>query len=218
MKSLKNTADIDKPREKLINRGPDSLKLEELIAAIIGRGTKGCDALKIGKEVGDILKVKAYETEITDINQVKGMGNAKACQIIAALELARRFPPPKRFVKIENADDVMPFVYQYKFDTQENVIAITLSGAHEVLNVRSITRGILNGAQIHPRELFAPAIEDRASAIIIVHNHPSGNLSPSKRDIDVTRKMSEAGELLGIEVLDHLIIGPCDGYYRIQID
>ena len=214
--SLKNTADIDKPREKLISKGPSSLELDELIAAIIGRGIPGCDAIQIGKKIAKILMSKTYETEISDLCEVNGMGEAKACQIIAALELARRFPPPiQRHAVIHSAEDVLPFVHQYRYDTQENVVTVTLSGAHEVLKVRLITKGLLNEAQIHPREVFAGAIEDRAAAIILIHNHPSGNLHPSKQDLKITKDMDAAGELLGIKLLDHLIIGPGDGFWSI---
>ncbi len=214
--SLKNTADIDKPREKLISKGPGSLELDELIAAIIGRGIPGCDAVQIGKKVAKILMVRTYETEIHDLCEVNGMGEAKACQILAALELARRFPPPaNRFAVIRKAEEVLPFVHQYRYDTQENVISVTLSGAHEVLKVRLITKGLLNESQIHPREVFAGAIEDRAAAMILIHNHPSGNLQPSRQDLKITKDMQAAGELLGIKLLDHLIIGPRDGFTSI---
>lgn len=214
--SLKNTAEIDRPREKLIANGPQSLTLAELIAAIIGRGTVKNDALKIGKAVADILMEHTYTTSIQDVAAVDGMGPAKACQILAALELARRFPPPDRkSAKIRCAEDLLPFVSQYRYDQQENVIAATLSGAHEILNIRVVTRGLVNQSQIHPREVFADAVTDRAAAIILVHNHPSGNLTPSTRDILMTRTIQEAGEILGIKLLDHLIIGPCDGFLSV---
>jgi DNA repair protein RadC len=215
--SLKNTADIDKPREKLIAKGPASLELEELVAAIIGRGIPGCDAVQIGKKVAKILMSRTYETMVDDLCEVNGMGEAKACQIIAALELARRFPPPvHRFAVIHKAEDVLPFVHQYRYDTQENVVSVTLSGAHEVLKVRLITKGLLNESQIHPREVFAGAIMDRAAAMILVHNHPSGNLHPSRQDLKITKDMQAAGELLGIKLLDHLIVGPKEGFWSIM--
>lgn len=217
--SLKETAEIDKPREKIINRGASSLSLSELIAAIIGRGTVGFDALKIGKCVGDVLSEKTYETNVDDLKSINGMGTAKACQIIAALELARRFTPPSlRTARITKASDVIPFVYQYKFERQEHLMCISLSGANEVLNVRNITKGTVNGTQIHPREVFSGAIEDRAASIIMVHNHPSGNLSPSKQDKKITQDIRDAGKLLGIELLDHIIIGPNEGYESVKFD
>lgn len=215
--SLKTTAEIDRPREKLIANGPQGLLLAELVAAIIGRGTVRNDALKIGKAVEKILMRSTYETTIAELAAVDGMGPAKACQILAALELARRFPPPdrKRAV-IKKATDILPFVSQYRYDQQENVITATLSGAHEILNVRLITRGLVNESHIHPREVFADAIRDRAAAVILIHNHPSGNLSPSTRDLLMTDSLKAAGEILGIPLLDHLIIGPCDGHRSIM--
>ncbi|MDO5846621.1 MAG: JAB domain-containing protein, partial [Methanocorpusculum sp.] len=116
----------------------------------------------------------------------------------------------------KNADDVLPFVSTYRYDTQENVVVLTLSGAHEIINIRLITRGILNNCQIHPREIFAGAIEDRAAAIILVHNHPSGRLEASIEDIAITRKIKSAGELLGITLLDHIIVGPTDGCLSVD--
>lgn len=217
--SLKEIADIDKPREKLISRGASCLSLCELVAAIIGRGTAKYDALKIGEKVGDVLIENSYETTVDDLKSINGMGEAKACQIVAALELARRFTPPNlRNARISKASDVIPFVYQYKFEKQEHLMCISLSGANEVLNVRNVTKGVVNGTQIHPREIFSGPIEDRAASIIIVHNHPSGNLKPSKQDIASTNDITEAGKLLGIRVLDHLIIGPVDGYESVDID
>lgn len=143
--SLKDTPEIDKPREKLMARGASSLELEELIAAILGRGTVGHDAVKIGKMIGKVLMTYTYETTIQDLTEIPGMGNAKACQILASLELARRFPPPKmRKAVIRTPKDVLPFVNQYRYDNQENFLTITLTGAHEVVNVRLITKGILD--------------------------------------------------------------------------
>ncbi len=214
--SLKDTPEIDKPREKLIARGASSLELEELIAAILGRGTVGHDAVKIGKMVGKVLMTYTYETTIRDLTEIPGMGEAKACQILASLELARRFPPPKmRKAVIRTPKDVLPFVNQYRYDNQENFLTITLTGAHEVVNVRLITKGILDNCQVHPREVFAGAIEDRASSIILVHNHPSGNMEPSRQDISMTEELTKCGEILGIPILDHIIVGPVDDYRSI---
>lgn len=216
--SLKNTAEIDRPREKLIANGPRNLMLAELVAAIIGRGIAKNDALKIGKTVADILMEHTYETSIGDISAVDGMGPAKSCQILAALELARRFPPTNRkATKIQNAEDILPFVIQYRYDQQENVVAATLSGAYEILNIRLVTRGLVNQSQIHPREVFADAVTNLAAAVILVHNHPSGNLLPSTRDIFMTKNIQDAGEILGIKMLDRLIIGSCDGFLSVLV-
>ncbi|HJJ47962.1 MAG TPA: DNA repair protein RadC [Methanocorpusculum sp.] len=217
MRLLAELADEDKPREKLLKEGnAKRLRLEELIAILIGSGTQECDAIKLGGYIGEVLMEHAYKTSKDHLvynekknTGVKGVGPAKACVILAALELARRFPPEdERRAVLHSTDDILPFLGQYRFDNQENVIVATLSGANEVIRVHPITRGTVNQSQIHPREVFAPAIEDRAASIILIHNHPSGNLTPSPQDVLITERIKQAGELLGITLLDHLIIGP----------
>ena len=216
---LRDLPDIDKPREKLMARGASALELQELIAAVIGRGTVGYDAMKIGKEVGKVLMEKTYETTINDLQEIPGMGSAKACQIIASLELARRFPPPgERRAVVTGPKDVLPFVAQYRYEKQENLIVIALTGAHEVISIRLVTRGILDNCPAHPREIFADAISERAASIILVHNHPSGRLTASRQDIQMTLEIKRCGELLGIPLLDHLIIGPGNGYSSVPDD
>lgn len=224
MPFLRDMDDNDKPREKLLRYGnANRLSLEEIIAILIGSGTAEKDAIALGKDIGEVIMSKTYTTAIKDLVWnpkhnlgVKGVGNAKACLILAALELARRFPPTdERHAVIKSTDDIVPFVSQYRFDTQENVIVASLSGANEVIKLHHITRGVVNQSQIHPREVFAPAIEDRAASIIMVHNHPSGNLTPSPQDLNVTERIKKAGELLGITLLDHIIIGPCERYLSI---
>lgn len=216
MASIKETAEIDLPRSKLLNRGVGSLELHELLATIIGSGSIARDSLYLGKQVEKVLIDKTYETRTSDLMKISGIGKAKACQIVASLELARRFTPPKmRRALITKPSDVIPFVYTYKFEKQENLLVVSLTGAHEVIRVQPITKGILDNCQVHPREIFADAIADRAAAIIIVHNHPSGRLEPSKLDISMTQVMKRCGQLLGIPVLDHIIIGPEDGYCSI---
>ncbi|MCQ2376659.1 MAG: DNA repair protein RadC [Methanocorpusculum sp.] len=216
---LRDLPEVDKPREKLMSRGAAALGLHELIAAIIGRGTAGYDAIKIGREVGKILMEKTYETTIDDLQDILGMGSAKACQIIASLELARRFPPPgERRAVIAGPKDVLPFVAQYRYEKQENLIVISLTGANEVISIRLVTRGILDNCQAHPREIFAEAIAERAAAIILVHNHPSGRLAASRQDVQMTQEIKRCGELLGIPLLDHLIIGPGNGYSSVPDD
>lgn len=116
-------------------------------------------------------------------------------------------------LKVSSPSDVVPILKRYRKLKQEAFICISLDGAHQVVKVRMITIGILNRTIIHPRELFVGAIEDHAAAVILCHNHPSGNLEPSREDRDITYRMKDAGELLGIQVLDHIIIGKGETYY-----
>jgi len=126
---------------------------------------------------------------------------------VAAFELARRYLLGER-PKIRKPQDILPYVQPYIRRKQEYFVCITLNGAGEVIETRVVTVGLLDSAQIHPREVFADALADRAAGVILVHNHPSGNLEPSPEDIAITRRLVEAGKLLGIEVLDHIIISP----------
>lgn len=116
-------------------------------------------------------------------------------------------------IKVKSPSDVVPILKRYRKLKQEAFLCITLNGAHEVIKVRMVSVGILNKAIIHPREIFVGAIEDRSASIIVAHNHPSGNLKPSKEDRDITFRLKEAGSILGIDVLDHIIIGKGDTYY-----
>lgn len=201
---------LDQPDVKLKDRGANTLTLQELIAVIlVNSGTPKRELRNVAKDVADVLLTHTYKVTISDLVDIDGIGFTKATQLIAALELARRFPPElQRHAVLNSTDDVLPFVEAWRYDNQENVIVITLSGANEVLNVHPITRGTVNQSQIHSREVLAPCIEDHAASFILVHNHPSGILTPSPQDIMVTEKTKQAAELLGITLLDHLIIGP----------
>jgi len=130
---------------------------------------------------------------------------AKACQIVAAFELARRFSQRAR-PRIREPKDVLPYVQHIADKKQEHFLCLTLNGAGEVIQVRVVTVGLLDSSQVHPREVFADAIADRAAAVILAHNHPSGLLEPTPEDLEVTRQLAEAGRILGIQVLDHVIV------------
>lgn len=198
----------DRPRERLIRKGPKALSTRDLIAVIIGRGTRGRDVLAVSAEVERVLKARRLETTIEDVAAVTGVGKAKACQLLAAFELARRFGDQSEGFRVSNPEEVLllPDVELIRCRQQEHFLAVTLNGAGEVIRARTLTVGLLNASQVHPREAFADAITDRAAAVVFVHNHPSGSLEPSAPDLAVTRQLAEAGELLGIQVLDHLIV------------
>jgi DNA repair protein RadC len=198
----------DRPRERLIRRGPKALITRDLIAVIIGRGTRGRGVLTVAAEVEQVFKERGEDVAIEDLTAVPGVGEAKACQLLAAFELARRFGDRNEGLRITSPEEVLdlPDVELIRHRQQEHFLAITLNGAGEVIHARTLTVGLLNASQIHPREAFADAITDRAAAVVFVHNHPSGSLEPSSPDLAITRQLAEAGELLGIQVLDHLIV------------
>jgi DNA repair protein RadC len=139
------------------------------------------------------------------------VGPAKATLIAASLEFARRRIRPEG-IKIKTPVDVLPLVRHYGDRKQEHFLCISLNGANEIITTRVVSVGLVNKTQVHPREVFADPITDRASAVILAHNHPSGDLTPSKEDILLTRQLKEAGETLGIAVLDHIIFSQ-KGHY-----
>jgi DNA repair protein RadC len=207
MKRMKDVSERDRPREKIRTRGAASLSTQELIAAVLGSGGPGRDVRDMSRELALLIEERPDALRYEDLCRIRGMGPAKVSQIMACVELARRFyKKDKSVVKISSPSDILPLVSSLAGKKQEHFVCITLSGAHEVISVRTITVGLLNHSLVHPREVFAEAITDRAAAVICVHNHPSGTLEPSSQDIAITRQLAEAGTVLGISLLDHLIV------------
>jgi len=214
MKRIKDLPDFDRPREKLVRKGPAALSDIELIAIIIGKGVPGKDAFQIAKEISKILKRDLAQLNHENLLNIEGVGSAKACQLMASFELARRYLI-KEDVKVTSPTDVLPLVSNIADKKQEYFICVSLNGAGEVVGNRIITVGLVDHSLVHPREVFADAITDRAASVILVHNHPSGNLEPSKQDILMTKQLVEAGSVLGIKVLDHLIVSK-KGYLSMK--
>lgn len=215
MKKIRNVPPTDRPREKLARNGAESLSDRELVAAIIGSGMKGKDVFEVAGDVVRTLE-PLHELKFSVLAGIRGMGAAKASQVMASFELARRYlPPPEKRIKIAGPGDVLPLVKFLEGKRQEHFVVITLNGANEVIETRIVTVGLLNHSLVHPREVFADAITDRAAAVICVHNHPSGTLEPSSQDLAITRQLVEAGDLLGIRVLDHLIVTG-DGFVSLK--
>jgi len=206
MKKMKDVPEPDRPREKIAKKGVVALTDTELIEAILGRGTINRDVRTIARDIASLMSDHTREIRYEDVLAIGGIGPTKAAQIMACLELGRRRYEPAEVVKIQKPEDVLPLVGMYRDKPQEHFICISLSGAGEVISTRVVTIGILNHSLVHPREVFAGAITDRAASVICVHNHPSGSLDASTQDIAITRQLQEAGTLLGIQLLDHIII------------
>ena len=207
MKRMRELPSHDRPREKLAERGPQALTDQELIALLIGRGTKGRDVSQVAGDVVRYLKDTGGSPSYDALIAIDGVGSAKACEIMACFELGRRYQEEDLSEhRITSPGDVLPLVAAWRDKKQEYFICITLNGAGEVIERRTVTIGILNQSLVHPREVFSDAITDRAASVILVHNHPSGTLDPSSQDIGITRQLVEAGSILGIRVLDHIII------------
>ena len=202
-----------KPREKLEEKGVKALSDKELVMILIGKGSSG-HTIEEGAE--KVLKVldKGSEPLLTDLKYIPGMGQAKATAVLAALELGRRRPNRKTKV-IRRPEDIWNEVKHYAERNQEQLLVLSFNGAGELLGIHVATVGLVDKVVMHPREIFAEAIKERAVSVVIVHNHPSGQLSPSQADRILTKRISTAGKLLGIKVLDHLIIST-SGYYSFR--
>ena len=196
-----------RPREKLQARGAAALSDYELLMAIIGSGSAHADVTKIARDVRKILSEKGSNLTYEDLLKIKGLGAAKATQLMASFELWRRqFEVSERPI-IDSPEKAAEQFADIRDKKQEYFVCLTLDGANRLIAKRVISIGTLTASLVHPREVFAEAITDRAASIVVAHNHPSGNLEPSIADKEVTERLRQAGEILGIEVLDHLILG-----------
>ena len=195
-----------RPREKLQARGAEALSDYELLMAIIGSGTQYADVTKLAREVQKLLKEKGSELAYEDLLSVKSLGPAKATNIMAGFELWRRqFEVSERPI-IDSPEKAVEQLSDIRDKKQEYFVCLTLDGANRLIAKRIITIGTLTASLVHPREVFAEAITDRAASVIVAHNHPSGTLTASSADSEVTQRLEEAGVVLGIKLVDHLIV------------
>ena len=203
-------------REKLGKRGAAALTDLELLQTIICSGVKDNGYKEIARMVNSVInKVGAENITLDDLRAIKGIGEAKAALIFAALEFWRRkFMPNVRPI-VDSPDEAAKLFEDLKCKTKEHVALITLDGARRLINKHIVTIGTLTSSLVHPREIFALAVEDRAASVIIAHNHPSGMLTVSEQDKAVTQRIKDSGELLGIPLDDHLIV-TVNGYVSAQ--
>jgi DNA repair protein RadC len=204
----------ERPRERLSLLGPGHLTDVELLAVLIGSGIKGKGVTTLAREVLSLLDATDYKPRFNTLREISGLGTARAALIAAALEFCRRIFCPEHH-KITTPGDVFPIVRHYAGRKQEHFICLSLNGAQEVITKRVISIGLVNKTMVHPREVFAGAVTDRAAAIICAHNHPSGNIEPSHEDRDVTFMLQKAGTIMGIRLLDHVIFSHKE-YFSFQ--
>jgi len=204
IKTIQQIPEADRPREKLLRKGAAALSDRELLAVLLGKGTPGMDVMTLAGKMARVIDEKGLDVKAEDLMQFEGVGDAKAALIIAAIEFARRRIKPEGS-KIETPADLLPHIRHYADRKQEYFLCATINGANEILNIRIISIGLIDRSPVHPREVFAEALTDRASAVIIAHNHPSGGVEPSQSDVHITAQIKAAGEILGLELLDHII-------------
>jgi len=214
MTALRDLHKHDKPREKLVAKGVEALKNEELLAILLGSGIQGKDVRKLAKEIVAMLDKDFEALSLNALCDIHGLGIAKASQILASIELSKRYLIRSN-KRITDAKDVYDELKSFTTKTQEYFLVITLDGASHIINTRTVFIGTLNQSLVHPREVFADAIADRAAGIIIAHNHPSGTLEASRADISITQRLKEVSKLVGIELLDHVILSR-HGYYSFS--
>lgn len=196
----------DRPREKLAKYGAEKLSDLELLMAVIGSGVAQADVSKIAHPVLKLLKQRGSSLSYSDLASIKGLGEAKIPVILANLELAKRYLLEADRPIIDSPEKAVEQLADIRDKKQEYFVCLTLDGANRLIAKRIITIGTLTSSLVHPREVFADAITDRAASIIVAHNHPSGSLNPSTADLEVTERLKDAGTLLGINLLDHIIV------------
>ena len=208
---IQDIPEEERPRERLIRNGPESLSNAELLGVVLRTGSNKENVVSLSSRIFSEYSIKQLSlANVSRLMQVHGVGKAKAAQIAAVFELARRLETfveePKR--KICSPKDVYTFMYpKMREQKKEKFITLCLDTKNQILKEEVISIGSLNASIVHPREVFKSALMESSASVIMVHNHPSGDPSPSREDIMVTEKMIEGGKLLGIDVLDHIIIG-----------
>ncbi len=204
------------PRERMIDKGIDALSNAELIAILLRTGSTGEPVIQLAHRVlGHVGGLRQFlDASLEELVKVKGVGTAKAIQLLAGIELGRRVAktkPEERGV-IRSPEDVSNLLMEdLRYLTQEHFVCLFLNTKNQVIAHSTVFIGSLNSSIVHPREVFKEAIRKSSASVICLHNHPSGDPTPSKEDIEVTKRLIQAGQIIGIDVLDHVIIG--DGRY-----
>jgi DNA repair protein RadC len=209
--TVRDLPKTERPRERLIKLGSEALSAQELLALIIARGIPGKSVMNIAQELlskfGNIKKVS--EATIEQLCEIRGIGAAKAAQIKACFEIGKRGelePEPKKY-DIQNPQAIVKVIRaSIKDKAKEHFKLAILDSRNKIIDITNVSVGTLNANLAHPREIFKDALSHNAAAVILCHNHPSGDPEPSEDDIKITKQLVEAGKILGIEVLDHIII------------
>lgn len=209
---MKDVPNEDRPRERLIREGAAVLSNQELLAIILRSGTRNESVLQLsGRLVShfeglDLLR----DASVEELKKVRGIGSAKAVQLLASFEIGRRMAQLRHDTRytIRSPEDGANFVMEeMRILKQEHFVALFLNTKNQVLHKTTIFIGSLNASIVHPREVFKEAVRRSAAALICFHNHPSGDPSPSREDIEVTKRLASCGKILGVDVLDHIVIG-----------
>ena len=206
---IKDLPKIERPREKLISKGAQNLKDEELLAILLRTGREGKNVLELARQVlAEYPKKRLLKLTYEDLTKIKGIDSAKACTILAAIELVKRAleKGEETLPIIRSTKDVIAQAVYMRDKTREHLMTIYLNARNEMIFKKPMFIGTLNANLVHPREIFQEALKQNAASVILVHNHPSGDPEPSQDDLEITKRILEAGKIMGIDVLDHVII------------
>ncbi|WP_231038679.1 RadC family protein [Pectinatus haikarae] len=219
---VRDLPEQERPREKLIAYGVQSLGNAELLAILLRSGTKEASVLRVAENLLSLYKERGLASIVNlsavQLSRIHGIGPAKAATVLAAVELGRRIAqePSKKKIVINGPPDAADYIMpRLKYETKEKFAIVLLNVKNQVLSFRIISVGILNASIVHPREVMAEALNNSAAAIILAHNHPSGDPAPSGDDIATTRRLIKAGQIMGIEIADHIIVGG-NGYISFK--
>ena len=215
-KTIKELARVERPREKLIQYGPGKLSNSELLAILLRSGKKGENVVELANKI--LKKFGANDLPNLTFEKLKdyhGLGPAKACEIVACFELGKRLLKDKKAEIYLKSEDVWEELKDLRDHKKEHFVILYLDSRNQEIKREIISVGSLNANLVHPREVFEPAVRNLAAQIILAHNHPSGDPEPSEDDLEINRRLVEAGKILGIEVVDHIIIAR-DGFFGFK--
>ncbi|MFN7064639.1 MAG: RadC family protein [Aquificaceae bacterium] len=215
-KSIRHMPDNLRPREKMLSLGADKLSDEELLAIILGSGVKDRDVLSLSEEIMKVGWRELYQLSPQDLmKRFKGIGIAKACQIKALVELAKRINEPYEGVLIKSPETAYKFVREKVDERKEYLISLYLSPTYRLISIEVIAIGRMNALNAEPKEILYHAINTACYGLILVHNHPKGDLKPSREDIEFTKRVKKACDLMGFELVDHIIVNS-KGYLSMR--
>ncbi|OIO50260.1 MAG: hypothetical protein AUJ11_03070 [Parcubacteria group bacterium CG1_02_44_65] len=207
---IKDWPKSSRPRERLRQKGPENLKDAELLAILLRTGYQGKNVLELAKSILKKHRISRWSAiGYDELVKIKGVSQAKACLILAGIELTKRalkFKDDQTLPIIKSVKDVVAQAVYMRTKTREHLLVLFLNARNEMVFRRPMFVGTLNANLVHPREIFEEAVRQNAASIILVHNHPSGDPEPSEDDLKITRRLSEAGKIMGVDVVDHIIL------------
>lgn len=216
MAKIKDLPKFKRPREKLFEKGSDALKDYELLAILLRTGYQGKSALEVARRILKTHKLeKLSKLSPEELAKIKGVGESRAATIAAAVAMSKRMKEDRVLSTINTPADAFKAVNFLRNKKKEYFVALYLDARNKLIKTQIISVGTLTANLVHPREVFAPAIKVNAAQLVVVHNHPSGSVKPSKDDIKITKKLVDSGKILGIEAIDHIILSK-EGYISLK--